>query len=79
VRVTARKLSENLFAILDRAIETGVGVEVIRKGKILRIVPEVTPDKLSRMKKRKCIIGDPNLAGPRWTGYRAMLCSFLRR
>ena len=60
MKVTASKLRENIYTILDHALETGVPVEVIRKGKILRIVPEVKPDKLSRLKKRKCIIGDPD-------------------
>jgi hypothetical protein len=59
VRVTARKLRENLYAILDRALDTGVPVEVIHKGKILKIVPELKPDKLSRLKKRPgYIVGD---------------------
>ena len=60
MKVTASKLRENIYTILDQALETGVPVEVIRKGKILRIVPEVKPDKLSRLKKGKCIIGDPD-------------------
>ena len=60
MKITASKLRENIYSILDQALETGVPVEVIRKGKILKIVPEVKPDKLSRLKKRKCIIGDPD-------------------
>jgi hypothetical protein len=60
MKITASKLRENIYGILDQALETGVPVEVIRKGKILKIVPEVKPDKLSRLKKRKCIIGDPD-------------------
>jgi len=59
MRVTASKLRENIYGILDQALETGVPVEVVRKGKILKIVPEAKPDKLSRLKKRKYIIGDP--------------------
>jgi hypothetical protein len=59
MRVTASKFRENLYGILDQALETGVPVEVIRKGKILRIIQEAKPDKLSRLKKRKCIVGDP--------------------
>ena len=59
MRVTASKFWENLYGILDRVLETGIPVEVIRNGKILRIIPEVKPDKLSRLKKRKCIVGDP--------------------
>ena len=60
MKITASKLRENIYSILDQALETGVPVEVIRKGKVLKIVPEVKPDKLSRLKKRKCIIGDPD-------------------
>lgn len=59
MKVTASKLRENIYGILDQALE-GVPVELVRKGKILRIVPEVTPDKLSRLKKRNCIVGDPD-------------------
>jgi hypothetical protein len=59
MKVTASKLRENIYGILDQALE-GVPVEVVRKGKILRIVPEVKPDKLSRLKKRNCIVGDPD-------------------
>jgi hypothetical protein len=60
MKITASKLRENIYSILDQALDTGVPVEVIRKGKILKIVPEVKADKLSRLKKRKCIIGDPD-------------------
>ena len=59
MKVTASKLRENIYGILDQVLETGTPVEVIRKGKVLKIVPEQKPDKLSRLKKRKCIVGDP--------------------
>ena len=59
MRVTASKLRENIYGILDQALETGVPVEVVRKGKILKIVPELKPNKLSRLKKRKVVVGDP--------------------
>jgi len=59
MRVTASKLRENIYGILDQALDTGIPVEVIRKGKVLKIVPEVKPNKLSRLKKRKLIVGDP--------------------
>ncbi|HMD51055.1 MAG TPA: hypothetical protein VKG79_18205 [Bryobacteraceae bacterium] len=59
MRVTASKLRENIYGILDQVLETGTPVEVIRKGKVLKIVAEEKPDKLSRLKKRKCIVGDP--------------------
>ena len=44
---------------LIETLKTGVPVEVVRKGRILKIVPEAKPDKLSRLKKRNYIIGDP--------------------
>ena len=59
MRVTAANLRDNLYEILDQALETGIEVEVIRKGKILKIIPEVKPDKLSKLKKRNYIVGDP--------------------
>ena len=53
MRVTASKLRENVYQILDEAIATGVPVEVIRKGKVLKIVPDKPVSKLDRLKKRK--------------------------
>lgn len=60
MRVTASKLRENVYQILDEAIATGVSVEVVRKGTILRIVPEKRASKLSRLKKRAGFRGDPD-------------------
>jgi len=59
MRVTASKLRENIYGILDQVLESGNPVEVIRKGKILKIVPEAKPDKLSKLKKRDYLVGDP--------------------
>jgi prevent-host-death family protein len=59
MKVTASKLRENIYTILDEALETGVPVEVVRKGRVLRIVPEQRVSKLSRLKKRNCLNGDP--------------------
>ena len=68
MRITASKLRENVYTILDEAISTGIAVEVVRKGKVLRIVPEVRPSKLSRLKKRAGFDGDPDdIAGMDWS------------
>ena len=32
----------------------------MRKGKMLKLVPEERPSKLSRLKQRNCIVGDPD-------------------
>jgi prevent-host-death family protein len=58
MRVTASKLRADIYNILDETLKTGVPVEVVRKGRVLRIVPETKPDKLSRLKKRDYIVGD---------------------
>jgi len=60
MRITASKLRENIYRILDEAIATGAEVEVVRKGTVLRIVPEKHVPKLSRVKKRKGFEGDPD-------------------
>ncbi len=52
--VTASKLRENIYKILDEIVETGVPVEVTRKGVKLRIQLEIPRrSKLANLKKRK--------------------------
>jgi prevent-host-death family protein len=58
MRVTASRLRADLYNILDETLKTGVPVEVVRNGRILKIVPEIKPDKLSRVKKRDYIVGN---------------------
>jgi hypothetical protein len=58
--ITASKLRENVYKILDEAIETGVPVEVVRKGVVLKIVLDQPPSKLARLKKRSVFVGDPD-------------------
>jgi antitoxin (DNA-binding transcriptional repressor) of toxin-antitoxin stability system len=68
MRVTATKLRENVYQILDEAIKTGVPVEVIRKGKILKIVPDKPVSKLDRLKKRKVFVGNSDdIIGMDWS------------
>jgi hypothetical protein len=57
--ITASKLRENVYRILDEAIETGKPVEVIRKGTVLTIVPPKRVSKLDKLKKRPGLfVGD---------------------
>ncbi len=58
MRVTASKLRADIYNILDETLKTGVPVEVVRKGRVLKIVPETKPDRLSRLKKRDYIVGN---------------------
>lgn len=58
--LSATKLRQNLYSILDEVIDTGVPVIVERKGHILRIVPENRSGRLDRLEPHpKTIQGDP--------------------
>jgi antitoxin (DNA-binding transcriptional repressor) of toxin-antitoxin stability system len=60
MRVTATRLRQNIYAILDQVIETGVPVEIERKGQILQIVPEKKLSKFDRIPPMPDIwVGDP--------------------
>lgn len=67
--ITASKLRENVYKILDEAIETGKPVEVIRKGVVLRIVLDQPLGRLARLKKRPGdFVGDPDdIIGMDWS------------
>ena len=68
MRVTASKLRENVYQILDEALATGVPVEVIRKGKVLKIVPDKPVSKLDRLRTRKVFVGDvEDIIGMDWS------------
>ncbi len=71
--ITASKLRENVYRILDEALETGQPIEVLRKGKVLKIVPPEKPKKniLENLKKRPgWIKGDPeDLVSIDWSHY----------
>jgi antitoxin (DNA-binding transcriptional repressor) of toxin-antitoxin stability system len=59
--VTASKLREDIYKILDGILATGEPVEIERKGRVLRIVAApASGSRLSRMKVRPGLInGDP--------------------
>jgi hypothetical protein len=61
MRVTASKLRQDVYRILDGVLETGVPVEVERRGQILKIVLEEPRSKLDRLVERRSFIkGDPD-------------------
>ena len=68
MRITESKLRRNLYQILDEVIATGTPVEIVRKGRVLRIIPG-GPSKLARLKKRTGFDGDPGeIVGVDWLG-----------
>lgn len=54
-RLSASKLREDIYRILDHVKETGEPVEIDRKGSILKIVNTQPVSKLSRLTKRKIL------------------------
>jgi antitoxin (DNA-binding transcriptional repressor) of toxin-antitoxin stability system len=50
--MNASRLRANIYRILDRVLETGIPVEIERRGRLLRIVPEKKPAKLELLPKR---------------------------
>jgi antitoxin (DNA-binding transcriptional repressor) of toxin-antitoxin stability system len=60
MKITATRLRQDIYSILDQVAETGVPVEIERKGRTLRIVADQKPSKLARLKKRDVVIGDFN-------------------
>lgn len=56
--ITTSKLRQNIYKLLDQVAETGVPLEIRRKGKILKIVVENQRSKLAALKKRDVVVGD---------------------
>ncbi len=57
--LTASKLRENIYRILDEILETGNPVEIERRGQRLKIIPENPTKKLDRLIKRSYLKVDP--------------------
>jgi prevent-host-death family protein len=58
VKVTSTEFRKNLFQIVERALQ-GEFVEVAHKGRLVRLVPEDKPSKMSRLVRRETINGTP--------------------
>ena len=57
--ITASKLRENVYRILDEVLATGVPVEIERNGRTLRIVADDGPVRLGRLVRRpEVVVGD---------------------
>lgn len=47
--ITASELRQNVYRLLDEVLETGVPLEIERKGRRLRLVPVERPSRLDRL------------------------------
>ncbi|MGE5344031.1 MAG: type II toxin-antitoxin system Phd/YefM family antitoxin [Candidatus Omnitrophota bacterium] len=59
MRLSAAKLKEELFNVLDEVLEKGTPVEIERKGRILKIVAEPKESKLKKLEPHDAIVGAP--------------------
>lgn len=71
VTVNPSELRANLYRLLDEVLETGVPLEIERKGRRLRIVADSPPSKLDRLVPHPgTVIGDPeDLVAMDWSSY----------
>ena len=58
--VSASKLRENIYQLLDQVLETGTPLEINRKGRTLKIVPVKGESKLGNLKRHDCLDVDPD-------------------
>ncbi len=57
--LTASKLRESIYRVLDHALETGEVIEIERNGRRLRIVPDEPRTRLDRLVQRpEVVVGD---------------------
>ncbi len=56
--LTPTELRNNIYNVLDEVLASGIPVEIIRKGKILKIIAVDTVDKLQNLSKRPDFITD---------------------
>jgi len=67
--ITASQLRQNVYRILDEVASTGVPVEIVRKGVRLRISPLEPASKLSNLRPRDALTGNPeDIVHLDWTG-----------
>ena len=66
--ITPTELRANIYNLLDEILNTGVPIEINKKGKRLRITPVEKADKLQNLISRPHVIqGDPDaLADISW-------------
>jgi hypothetical protein len=59
-RLSASELRADVYRVLDSVLDTGLPVEIERKGRVLKIVAERPVAKLSRLVERHSLNGDPD-------------------
>jgi hypothetical protein len=57
--VKASALRQNIYKILDQVLESGIPVEIERRGKILKLVRAEPVSKLANLKPHPYLLTDP--------------------
>jgi hypothetical protein len=58
--ITASRLRQDVYRLLDQVLDTGKPLEIERKGHVLRVVPDThRGGKLATLTPHACIKGDP--------------------
>jgi hypothetical protein len=57
--LTASGLRADVYRVLDEVLESGVPVEIERRGRRLRIAPLAERRKVDRLEPHPVIVGDP--------------------
>lgn len=67
--ISASKLRQDIYRLLDEVLASGRPLEIERKGHRLRIVPVDGPSKLSNLRPHDCLQGDPeDIVHLDWSG-----------
>lgn len=59
MKITSTKFRQNLYRLLDEVLKTGIPLEIYRKGRILKIIPDKPKSKLSNLESHDIIVGKP--------------------
>ena len=58
--ISLTALRQQLFKIVDKVIQTGIPIEIERRGHRLKIVLDDPPRKLANLRPHNAIVGDPD-------------------
>jgi antitoxin (DNA-binding transcriptional repressor) of toxin-antitoxin stability system len=69
MKLSASRLRQDIYRILDEVLSTGVPVDIERRGRLLRIVPVEPPDRLRELPERPYLRTDPqDIVHVDWSG-----------
>ena len=67
-KLTVTMFRQNIYKYLDKVIDTGIALELERKGKTVKIILEKPKSKLANLENHDYIAGDPvDLATVDWS------------